>query len=184
MVANERGNVRIHSFRKAVDKSALTSSTSVDTLGSYAFKLTDLPEYASYTTIFDQYRITKIELMFVGVNQQALSAATLQRSPPIYTAIDYDDNGTPASIATVLNYANVRIHGPGSKFTIAWRPHVASGFYNGTNFSNYGNLTSPWIDAASSDVLHFGVKTAMPAYNFISSWQVIAAYTVEFRNVR
>lgn len=184
MLQNERGNLSIHRFRKSVDKSALSSSTSADTLQSYAFKLTDLPEYASYTTIFDQYRIVKIELTFIGTNQAPNAAATLQRTPCIYTAIDYDDNGTPASVATVLNYANVRIHAPGKTFTIAWRPHAAVGMYNGTNFSNYGNLTSPWIDAASSDVLHFGVKVAIPSYAFISAFQVIAAYTVEFRNVR
>jgi hypothetical protein len=170
--------------RKSVDKGSLSSSTSADTLTSYAFKLNDLPEYASYTNIFDQYRIVKIELVFLWTNLMAVSGATLNRSPPIYTAIDYDDNGTPSSIAVVLNYGNVRIHQQDKPFTVAFKPGVAEGLWNGTSFGSYGNRTSPWIDCASADVLHFGVKAALPSYNTISSLQVIANYTVEFRNIR
>jgi hypothetical protein len=183
-ISNERMQTRSFTVRKLVDRSALTSSTSVDTLGSYAFRLTDLPEYASYTTIFDQYRFKRVELIFLPGTQPALPAATLQRAPSLYTAIDYDDNGTPASVATVLNYANCRLTPPGRKLVVSFKPHCAIGAYNGTNFSNYANSVNQWMDAASSDVYHYGVKTAMPSNNFISNWQVIAAYTIEFRNVR
>lgn len=187
-ISNEKLQVKAFKVAKSVDKSALQSSTTVDTLSTYAFKLTDLPEYASYTTIFDQYRIDRIVLTFIPCTDLAIpgstTGGTLQRAPPIYTAVDYDDNGTPASVATVLNYANVRLHAPGRMFKVSFKPHVAVGLYNGTNFTNYGNNANQWIDAASSDVLHFGLKTAMPSNALITVWQVIATYYVSFKNVR
>lgn len=104
----------------------------------------------------------------------------------MYTAIDYDDNGTPSTMAIVLNYANVKYHpaGTDNPIHLSFAPGVADGLYNGTNFSNYGNRISPWIDAASSDVLHFGIKVGVPSYNTISTWQILFALTVEFKNIR
>lgn len=125
-------------------------------------------------------------MFFLWTNLRAVAGTTLNRCPPLYTAVDYDDNGTPASMAVVLNYGNVKFHTPCTDrmISVAFKPHASDGMYNGTNFTNYGNVASPWIDAASSDVLHFGVKVGMPSYNTISSLQVLIAQTVEFKNVR
>lgn len=170
---------------KNIDFGALSSSTSADTLGSYQFKLSDLPEVASYTGIFDQYRFRQVELMFMWTNQPVSATTTLVRSPPIYTSVDYDDNGTPASLATVLNYGNCRFHSHGKDFNVSFQPaSIAASFLAAGTWTGADVKTGQWHDCAFQTIVHYGLKYALPSYNQISALQVIARFTIDFRNVR
>jgi len=183
-LALERLQTRPYTFVKTIDKGIIQSSTSANTYGSLQFLANDLPEISSYANIFDQYRITQILLQFLPTITAAVPSATASNfAPVIYTAIDYDDNGTPSSLATVLNYSNTRFYSPGQRFKIAFRPHAAIAGYTGT-FGAFVNVPAPWIDAASLTTQHYGIKYAMPSASFVSSWQLIASYTIQFRNVR
>jgi hypothetical protein len=180
----ERMQNRPYTFVKTIDKGIIQSSTSANTYGSLQFLANDLPEISSYANIFDQYRLSQIVLQFLPVITAAVPSATASNfAPVIYTAIDYDDNGVPTSIATVLNYFNIRFYSPGQRFKIAFRPHAAIAGFTGT-FGAYVNVPAPWIDCASLTAQHYGLKYAMPSASFVSSWQLIASYTISFRNVR
>jgi hypothetical protein len=183
-VSRERLQNQALTVVKSVDKGIIQSSVTVNSYGSLQFLLSDLNEVASYTAIFDQYRITSITLEFLPCSTAAVPNATASSFTPVmYTAIDYDDNGVPSSLATVLNYANVRYHQCGSRFKMTFKPHIAVAGYTGT-FGGYVNIPAPWIDAASTNVQHYGVKYAMPTALVYSSWQCIARYTCQFRNIR
>jgi hypothetical protein len=183
-VSRERLQTKALTVVKSVDKGIVQSSTSANTYGSLQFLLSDLNEVASYTAIFDQYRIRSLSICFIPNTTAAVSNATISSfAPVIYTAVDYDDNGTPSSLATVLNYANVRYHASGSNFTITFKPHISIAGFTGT-FGGFVNEPAPWIDAASTNVQHYGLKYALPSASLISAWQCIARYTIDFRNIR
>jgi len=56
--------------------------------------------------------------------------------------------------------------------------------YNGA-FAGYANLGAQWIDAASTTVQHYGVKTYVPGgaagQTQLASWDVFVEYFIQFR---
>jgi hypothetical protein len=180
------GDSVIRSLDKVVDKGTLTGAAA-DAFFTFQFYLSDLPEYASMTTLFDQYRITKIELYFEPLcNRVYANGAANQVSGLLATSIDYDDNGTPGSLAVVLNYENVCLTPAGEKHLVAFRPHAAISAYGGGVFGNYANVASPWIDAASPNVVHYGVKYALDIGNAgeLMAWDLVVSTVFQFRASR
>lgn len=180
------GDNRVVTVVKLVDKGAITSSTSVDTLGGFAFSLSDLNEVTSFTNLFDQYKIIKIQVELIPLTIPATMNATgAFYSTALLMAIDYDDSGTPASLQVVKNYQNVRIIPPGTQrvYKFAFEPHMALAAYSGS-FTSYANLKPRWIDASSTGVVHYGLKYGVATSAVQVQFQVLTRYVVQFRNVR
>ncbi len=49
-------------FVRSAFFATITGSTTVDTLGAFKFTLADLPDYGEFTNLFDQYRISALNL--------------------------------------------------------------------------------------------------------------------------
>lgn len=136
------------------------------------------------TNLYDQYKIDYIDCYFVPLNQPVIATTTSQGSGILFTAVDYDDTGTPASLAVVLNYANVKMHPAGQAHTLSFKPHVAVSAYSGGAFGAFGNQASQWIDAASMSVTHFGVKYAITGSANWPVWRMICRYHLSFKSSR
>jgi len=147
------------------------------------FTLSALTNVADYTNVFDQYRITCAEITFSPFfNQYPLTSSTTPGR--LYTVIDYDDAGTPASLVDLLTYPNCVMTQPWEKVTRTLVPHCAQSAYNGS-FAGYVNVKSPWIDTVSNSVQHYGVKGYVEASTTTGSqWHVDAIIYIEFRNQR
>jgi hypothetical protein len=81
----------------------------------------------------------------------------------LYSVVDYDDNTALASVGAATDYSNCVTCPQSLGVYRHFKPHCANALYGGSVFTSYGNLTSPWIDAASSSVPHYGVKIAASA---------------------
>jgi hypothetical protein len=174
---------RIVRAAKIVDKGSL-SGGAADVLSSLTFTLNDLPEVASFTNLFDQYRFDSIDVYFIPLTSRVLPAsAALVSSGLLVSAVDYDDSGVPASLAVVLNYQNAKLHPAGTPHTISFVPHVAINTYTGA-FGAFANASKQWIDAASQSVVHFGIKTAITGSSNWPTWRVICRYHVSFKSPR
>jgi len=147
-----------------------------------------LEQYATFQALFDQYRVDALEFTFRPTFTANSFTSGLGASfvpPNLYTVIDYDDNTTPTSLAQLREYENCTT----SLYETVvrrFKPHIAVAAFNGS-FTGNMNAPAPWIDTASNNVIHYGVKYgAEPSSlaNDFQIWSVIARAQVSFRNVK
>jgi len=153
--------------------SFLTASATagVPTFASSTFKLSDFVGSASLLAVFDQYRFDQIEVWIESLTPNLTGAL-----PYLTTAVDLDDANVPTNAGQVQDKM-----GAVSGFSLGghyhrFKPHVAISVYSGT-FTSFGNAASQWIDNASPNVQHFGVKAAA-----VSSGTVVT-YNITWRAV-
>jgi len=146
-----------------------------------------LDQVGSFTGIFDQYRISRVSISFRPFFQKANFTAGTDYVPLIYTVVDYDDGAAPGSLAYLREYQNCTIH-EDDAFTVSFEPHVAVAAYGAGAFTSYSNVKSPWIDAVSTNVPHYGLKLGVTAgaagQTHLQAWQISTQLCVQFRNVR
>lgn len=165
---------------------ALVQVAGAPSFVSAYFALSGLDNSAGFGLVFDQYRIVAIE---VSISPQATSQpmASGVTFPRLYTAIDYDDAATPTSIAYVREYDSCVESPPGSGIVRTFTPAMALAAYSGA-FTSYANRSMQWIDVASPNVQHYGIKAAcdggQTGQTLLQQYDVDAVIFVEFRNVR
>lgn len=169
---------QIYRFAHLSDLSTVFStSTSTITGTGLNFQISNIPNSSSYLSLFDQYRITKIEVWI-----QAQNTNNGGHTGMLYSAVDYDASATGLTPTQLSQYANVTIAPLGSIGHFhSFVPHVAVAAYSGT-FTSYANETAPWIDSNSPNVQHYGVVLSAPATTDVIAVDARVRYFVEFRN--
>lgn len=161
--------------------SVLTTSTTLDSHSENYIQLSNLNQSSSWTAVFDQYRIVRAEARFIphtaGVTTSPFVAGVLT------SVIDYDDATNIGSQAAALDYQNELTVATGQPFIRTFTPHAAAALYSGA-FSSFGNVASPWIDAASPNVQHYGIKLYAPPQNAVVTYDMTVKLWLQFRNVR
>jgi hypothetical protein len=169
---------------------APTPTTSL--FGQIAIELQDLPQSADYTTIFDQYRIDRVQFRISPqINSiQATTASPNAVVPRLFVVVDRDDATVPTTLAQLREYDNVQDILPYQGIVIDFEPSVTPAVYQAGAFSGYSVAPSGdhWIDAASGAVPFYGIKFgcdptttgATAAYN----WYVDAYVQISFKNTR
>lgn len=174
---------------------ANNTNVTTDMVFGFIFKLSDCVQSSTFTSLYDQYRIHKIELVIRRTvnDQPAVSASNnLVISPQqIWYVTDFDDNTVSGLNLTALQqYAGVKCKSSmeNGDIRIKFRPHIATPAYAGGVFTSFANTQSPWIDSASAGVEHYGVKACIPCPLSTTvaqqSYTVTAKYWLEFKNVR
>jgi hypothetical protein len=179
---------QVYQFQQLIPDVIVAQSGLSGNTGAFGYTISQLDQASSFNNLFDQYRIDRIDVTFFPMfraNPLASTSATLV--PLIYVAVDYDDANAPASVATLREYENCTVHDDSCSFTVSFHPHVAIAAYSGA-FTSFANQQSPWIDNASSGVLHYGVKWAVTGVTASQSvgqaWNVSARYYFSMRNIR
>jgi len=159
----------------------ITTSTTIESTNSFIFQLNEITQSSALTSIFDQYRIAAVEFWLVP----NFSAASNSNNGVgmIASVIDLD-GGTPlTTFASAGDYANAVITNIDVGHYRHLQPHVADALYSGT-FTSFGNVASPWIDAASPAVQHYGVKVIATTTSVILTFNTVTRLWLEFRSVR
>lgn len=159
-----------------------TSSTSVPVTGAIYFALSQLDQAASFTAIFDQWRIRKVTLTARPRVTQAVDIAT-SIGAMIYEVVDYDDATPLTTIGDARQFQTCREHGPYEAFTRVFRPHAAVGAYAGATFNGYSNVSNQWFDTASPAVQHYGFKSIVAGTTKVQTWDFAFKIDYEFKNV-
>jgi len=168
----------IHTFQQTSPSAGfLTSSTSTPVAESIGFQLTSVPNYGSFITLFDQYRIKSIEVWLTPV----LPSAGFP-SGNFYSAVDYD-NSLTQTVASISQYSNVVTAPFNQGHYHKWQPHIAVGAYGGSTFNAYKNEVADWIDTAYTGVPHFGLVAVADVTSTAVLVEYYVRYVVEFRNV-
>jgi hypothetical protein len=169
-----------------------SSNTTADPCFGTYFQLNDIPQAATFTSLFDQYRIDKITVVFtpnLAITGIFSAANALLLTPPqLWYAIDYDNASVIAPLTSLMEYEGVRMvqAQDGKPITITFKPRAALAAYAGA-FTSYANVGNMWIDCANTTVQHYGVKWGIPcpvSTSFVpTSWSANVEYTISFRGV-
>lgn len=161
---------QLHFFKRSCTLSApITASVSAGGIfqniaGGYTVSLDQLPNYMEFVTLFDQYKIMGAKLTFVpgqtetvgNVNNGTTSAISAQR---FCSAIDFDDNTTPANESELQEYGSFKWSQGGRVHSRYWKPKMLTNIYDG---GGSGPALAPtkakWISTNYADVPHYGVK--------------------------
>lgn len=131
------------------------SNTLTVTLGNLA-----ITNFSAIGGLFDQYRIDCVEAWLTPTVTAGIGQFTT--SPDLYTVLDYDDATSLTSVQVALGYANLIRSTPFEKQRRCFKPRVAYAVYSGA-FTSFANQQAGWIDVASSDVAHYGMKAICEA---------------------
>jgi len=169
----------IHRFIQQVDGgTVITSNVGAAVAAGVVFTLANIPNTGAYTSLFDQYRITRVEAWLQPQNQVLATSVGM-----LYSAVDYD-NSPNLTVSGISQYSNV-LQSPLaiSGHYHSFNPHVAIAAYGGATFTSYANEQSPWIDCTSSGVPHYGLSLVTSTSSVAVNVDIIARYHVEFRNI-
>lgn len=147
---------KVYSFSRTYLAGQIVASTTVDTLGALNFQLSSFVNSSEFTALFDQYRLSYIEVDFIYVNPASVLA-------PFYTVIDYDDSTTPAAVTDLLQYPTLMHTAPGQEHQRRLSPRFDYAAYSGVFTSFAVSNAGDWVDVASPSVQYYGVKYALPA---------------------
>jgi len=159
-----------------------TPSVTVDASGSISASLNLLNDYTEFTTLFDTYRIIRLDVDFMPVSSVA-------QGSPLFTVIDYDDSTALTGLSAALEYGDVlassqsgRIH----RRTL--RPRAALSAYSGSFTSFAQSMHNQWFDVASPGIVFYGLKWIIPAYANNSpvagQYMINVRYTMQFKSER
>lgn len=178
-------NSAITQITRGVDYGLASQSTGTDIFGGQVFKLSDLPNYTQLTAAYDEFRIKAVKVYMCPIFVANTSASGQLTAPTLITALDYDDAGTPANTAAILQFDSHRIHGPFTKqYTRIIKPQVSIAAYSGT-FVAYAQREDQWIDCNSPGASHYAFKWGVIDANNNAgtwSWALRATFYLEFRH--
>lgn len=183
---------RTHSTRGAVHVKKVVLDARIGVLGNATafgvdtFELSDIPQYAAYVSLYEEYRIDKIKYSFKALNN--LAAANVLGAPVstlgmVHTILDYNDAAVPTSIQVMMNDSTYR--GTTSNrthtrtFVPKWLNVVAGGVADQSK--------TGWLNTDSVTVSHYAIKWAFeggitsgaPTSFYV---EPIITYYVSFRN--
>lgn len=161
-----------------------------DTFVTIAFKLSDLPDFADFTSLYDQYRINKVVLNFRRTNDYSNQAALAAgiRSSMLYTIIDHDDIGVP-TLAEMRQYANCKEWSTDRDHSRATVPAVLVQNYETSIATAYTPKFKQWVSTTDPGTQHFGMKVCLhmndntPATN-ATIIIITAKYYISCKNVK
>jgi len=180
--------------KTVVDQVTFPGTSGVEKFFSYDMSLDDISDYASYTSIFDQWRIVGVQFSFVLRKNVADQDDTSQYAQWALITVDHDDATVPTTMASLQGYASCRqwhlLKYP--VFKMFFRPTVTNAVFAAGAFTGYsiakGGYNSPWIDCNNPDVKFYGLKGGFPSMGGVSaatySVDVFRKFYVQFRGQR
>lgn len=155
---------------------------------SMQFSLDQLINYGDFTPVFDKYCIKAVSVKFRYMhNTSTLSATT--GLPTVYAYVDHDDAAvtTAAAVRENMKTRSKAFSGTRNEASFYFKPKPVYELYP---LSYATPRRSPWIDASSTAVPHYGLKGYLSNVNApvgtanVSCFSVDVTYYVAFRHIQ
>lgn len=161
-----------------------------DTNSGVGFKLSSLPGYSEFTTLFDQFRIKQVRMTWrPRYNQAPMTVNPDATCPKLVVVPDYNDASLLNNINQYLQYEEASMELLDHPITRVFRPRPSMAVYNNVVTTGYALPdTAPWIDTQSSGVEHYACKWAF-TWPLVGTGTPLATvdleiqYTIELRGV-
>lgn len=189
---------KIYSYKYTITKGTVGIANGANSnYNGISFKLQDIPNYTELTTLYDEYRITRVTIILMprsaslGQTNSASSGNVNQQYSnvqPFITVIDYDDATPPGARSDLIQYGTAKQHLPNRMIRRTLQPCVAVQTYKTAVSSGYMAKRRQWLDCADDTVPHYGFKWA---YNQDSAaaadtvlYDITCVYYVQCRGTR
>lgn len=151
------------------------STPGLPTYVGVTFAVSGFSGASALLSVFDQYRIDQLE---VWLETKAPNSAG--DYPLIISAVDLDDGNTPTSYGQVQDHQGaIMATGPAGHYH-KFKPHIAIASFSGA-FTSYSNAPGSWIDSASPNVQHFGLKLAAKSTATAFGYSLVVRGVMSFR---
>jgi hypothetical protein len=161
----------------AADIGTLLTSGSTPAFSGTSFSLANFPGATPFLSVFDQYKICQIEVWIQDSSSSSSGAIS-----EVASCIDLDDANVPTTFTSVADHQGALVGGGVNGRYHKWKPHVATAVYSGT-FTSFSNSPASWIDSASPNVQHYGLKVAAQATaGFSFPYNAVARAVISFRS--
>jgi len=176
-------NERVHYVKRQVDGFTASYSAVAGTGGAFIFRLASVPGSAELISMYDQYKICGVKLVFFPAQTQASTVALVDQARAncrFLTCIDYND-GTPAVNSDELRqYESCKVNAILDK-VVRYVPEPK--FVNTT-----GQTVSDWMSTGSSTTNWFGLKYWMDPTEITSggtfTHRIELTYYLCFKNIK
>lgn len=174
----------VHFFKRLFTSSAILGTGST-ILGSYQYKLSDLPNVAEYQNLFTIYRIRGIKMKFYLNNDPSSQLPANANWPRMYWTKDYVTQVAPVSLALLKERSTVRtaVLSPTRPIDIYIKPATAEYDVNqGGGVSTY--LTPQWgkfYNTLDANINHLGLHYGIDLLQSNASVSVDITYYLECR---
>lgn len=184
-----RKGKKVYYFTRIADAGSILSDNANEVYLPMSFSLDQVPAYAEYTNLFDEYKVSAVKVSFVST---AMTTITQQSGvqpaytmPLLYTALDYNDASGTYSIQDLREYQTCRYHTLQTKInTRYFKPCFQTLVYEGL-----GQGYSPkrgWLNTDDYSVQHYALKVALEptggALDYHYEIKVMVKYYLAFRN--
>lgn len=160
-----------------------TASNAAATFIGQYFTASSLDQISALTSVFDQYKIERIEVWIIPRISTVASNAGANTGL-FHTVIDFDDATALTTLGQALDYTNCTMSSGSDGHYRTWVPHAAVASYSGA-FTSYANVEAPWIDAVSTSVQHYGIKTAWSTCDLNTyTMDLVVRLHTAWRNIR
>jgi hypothetical protein len=163
----------------------ITQNNSAPVTSYFAVNATVASDFASLANVFDQYRISMVEVTFRPQATESLISAT-QPVGNFVAVIDYDDQTPLSSFAQACAYSNAIVVPVTKPLRRCFRPRVAIAGYGGATFTQYTNQAFPWTDTTSTSLIGYGLKLFLETgvTGALASYNMTVRVYFEFRSTR
>ncbi len=161
---NKSSQFPIYKFKRHVEMDTVyAGADGADTFQTYYFGLSQLPGYNEFSALFDQYRITKVDLEWLPVltNYSANNFTTTATpaSLRIFSVIDYNSVPTGSTINAMREYETCRVSQYFKGHKMSLKPKVVLDMDSGDNLAQYDS--EPWLSTGGTGIYYYGVKIAV-----------------------
>lgn len=183
-IPRELSNDRVHILKRQVDGFSAGFSAVTGTGGAFIFRLNNVPGSAELISMYDQYKICGVKLVFFPGQTQASTVALLDQTRAnarFFTAIDYNDGTVPTSSDELRQYESCKVHGIMDRVT---RYVPTPKFVN----TGSGQTVTDWLSTTSNTTNWFGLRTYMEPTDITSggtfTQKIELTYYLCFKNIK
>jgi len=178
---------KVHTFVRSNNNGELPK-TPGDQGYATIFSLNQLPSSSDFTNLFDQYKITRVDMTFeMDIADGSLNSTT--RYPRIVVAPDFNNQSAPLTENELLQYEQCKkfqFSAVNRRMTVSLQPKIAATVFRTGVTSAYQMMSSGWMDVAVPDVPHYGVRYFVTNHNTSNfggnNIRVFVKYYLSFKN--
>lgn len=189
---SKRGD--FYQMKHMVQYSDITAAANSTSVGFVGFNASEIPNWADFSAIWEQYRITGIKVRFIPrTTVSALSydgtTAETERVTEICSVLDFTEDflptATPPTYAQQINYGNVKItHGNREHHRFLKPSVLVPSYITATTTANCPRR-KVWIDTEEDTVPHLGMAYGINSTSgFSTTLGVYVTYWVQFKGRR
>jgi len=172
---------KVHTISRSVGRGTVTVTPTLPVFGALSFALSDLPNPADFTALFDQYRFQQVRVKFIPASAQGNQTFHL---PPLLTVIDYDDANVPTSLDQLRQYSTLNLSPTGTVTHIRTiMPRLAVNVFGAGVFGNFSQARL-WCDSASPGISWYGLKYGLDFDGTLTDtvFYIECEYVISFRS--